>query len=283
MELTLSVLVDKGVPVLSPDTLSFETGATPDQVRSVPACAYEHHGEGFHPDAPGALQRLYEDMLLGRPLPLRFATRAIGGFDTVFAVTLFLHRETAIAPGTPATIATVDAAHRIGLPYLSHLDPAFTRFLMRLGSLFPPNLSKGATGENLRLTVGWVREYLMEGKLPHVGGASPALRVLDTGTNGFLFGMADEVSSGAWMEAFRLGFLRGLIVGPEQEGRRHVLAARKSPYLDFDLGQAAQALNEMERAMGEPPEWRSDPLWLSGPPGGTFILPSDLLRLFLRI
>lgn len=283
MELLLSVLVERDLPVIVSQAVSFETGALPMQVHDVTLHAYEHHGRDFGPDAPGALQRFYEDLLLGRPLPLKFATRAIADFDVVFAIALFLHRDLAIAPGAPATIATVDAAHRIGLPYIAHLDPDFGRFLLHLRAFFPRGLSKREVGERITVAVGWVRDYMMQGTLPHLGVSEVSLRVIDHGTNGFLFAQADGNLVDAWVEAFRRGFLRGVIFGPDLDGRRQVIAARKSPYLQFDLSRASAILNEMEHAMGEMRGWRADPLWLHGPIDGTTILPSDVTEVLLRV
>jgi hypothetical protein len=283
MELLLSVLIDRDVFVVAPDTVSYETGATPAQVRDVSSNAYEHHGVGFGPDAPGALQRFYEDLLLGRPFPLKFSTRSIADFDTIFAIALFLHRNLAVAPNAPATIAVVDAAHRIGLPYLAHLDRDFSQFLRRLRAYFPTGLSKRETGERLTVAVGWVHDYMTQGVLPRVGSPEVALRVLDHGTNGFLLGQADGNLVDAWMEAFRSGFLRGVILGADQDGRRQVLGARKSPYLQLDLTRAATTLNEMERAMGEVPGWVADPLWLRCPVEGTALLPTHITEVLLRV
>lgn len=284
MELTLAVIVDKAVPVIATDTISFETGASPAQVREVALHAYEHHGEGFTADTPGALQRFYEDLLLGRPMPLRFATRGIADFDVLFAVALFLHRDLIIQPNTPATIAMVDAAHRIGLPYIAHLDPGFGRFLRRLRVYFPSDLGKREIGERMTQAVEWVREYILDGRLPHLGNDSHSLRVIDQGTRGFVFAQAEGPLLDAWLDAFRRGFLRGFIVGPDREGgRRNVLAARKSPYVSLNLHQASEWLNEMERAMGEPGLWKAEPLWLHGPMDGTVILPSHLMEVFLRV
>jgi hypothetical protein len=62
-----------------------------------------------------------------------------------------------------------------------------------------------------------------------------------------------------------------------------VLAARKSPHVAFDLTRAAAYLNEIERSIGGPPEWREDGLWLSGPSVGTTLLLSHLMEVFLRV
>lgn len=283
--LTLSVVVDKELPPVVEGAISFETGASPEQVRDVRLHAYEHHGVGFRPDAPGALARFYEDLILGRPFPLKFATRSIADFDTVFAIALFLHRDLAVEPSAPAIFAMVDTAHRLGFPYIAHLDADFGRFLARLRAYFERGLSKREQGERIGTAVGWIHDYITKGVLPHVGGSGLQPRVLDVGTNGFVFAQTNGSLLDAWSHLYRAGFLRGGVVGPDLgEGRRRVLIARKSPYLEFDLTRTATILNEAESAMGEPAEWRqSDSLWLHGPPDGTLLLPSHLVEVLLRV
>lgn len=282
--LTLAVLVDKDLPPIVEGAISFETGASVEQVRDVRLHAYEHHGVQFRPDAPGALVRFYEDLLLGRPLPLKFATRSIADFDTLFAIALFLHRDLAVEPSAPSTFATVDTAHRLGFPYIAHLDPDFGRFLSRVRAYFPPGLSKREQGERMATAVGWVSDYIRKGALPHVGGSYPMPRVLDVGTNGFVLAQGQDPLIDAWASLYREGYLRGVVLGPDRgDGRRRVLAARKSPYMEFDLVRAATHLNDAERAMGELPAWKADSLWLHGPQDGTLLLPTHLMEVLLRV
>ena len=66
-------------------------------------------------------------------------------------------------------------------------------------------------------------------------------------------------------------------------GRRHALAARKSPWMALDFDVAGDMLNQIEAAMGEIPGWRaSDGLWLDGPEEGTCIRPTELLAVLTR-
>lgn len=279
------VLVEPSLPTIVPDAISFETGGTVEQTLDATLYAYEHHGEGFSLRGVGALTTFFEDLIMGRQLPLTFATRAIRDVDVLFAIALFLHRDLAIHPSTPGVIASVDLAHRHGLPFLGHLDRGLERFLTFLRAYFPAGLSRREAGDRLSTALGWIYAYISEGTLPHLGSESPPARIIDVGTNGFVLGQVNrpEHLQDGWVGLFRRGFLRGVIVSQEKGGRRHVLAARKSRLVDFDLVKGAMLLNEVETAMGELPEWSHGDTWLHGPPEGSLVLITHMMEVFLRL
>lgn len=283
MELPLQVLVDPKVAGYLEDTICYETGLTRAQAADPQLYAYEHHGEGFTATDPGALTSFFEDVLLGRPLPLKFATPQIR-LDTLFAIALFLHRDLATHPAMPGLIANVDLVHRRGLAMYAHIEPDVTLFFRLLGALFPQKQSKGEQGDHLRAAITWIYEFVQNGTLPHLGPALPEPTLLELGSNGFVFAsLSTPDLHGGWVELYRRGFLRGVLLGPSKRDRHPVLASRKSVYVDFNLSRAAEILNEMERAMGEPPEWVADELWLHGPEDGTLILVSQLVEVFVRV
>lgn len=283
MEVRLEVSVDPQNKGLVYDAISYETGLTRAQVCDPTAYGYDHHGPEFTGTDPGALTSLFEDTIQGRPLPIKFATARIGGVDTLFAIALFLHRDLATHPQMPGLVASVDLVHRRGLAMYGHIDLELAKFFRLLGALFPPTLSKQEQGDRLRLAVGWIYEYVANGILPHLGPPLALPKVLEVGSNGFVFAkIADELHEG-WVELYREGHLRGFLITDEHNGRRRVLASRKSVFIDFNLSRAAGILNEMEESMGNPPEWVADELWLHSPPDGTSILVSHLLEVFLRV
>lgn len=247
-----------------------------------------HEPSPFAYYGPDALARFFEDLVMGKPLPLTFNTHHAREASTVVAITLFMHRHLLLLPGAMPLVAAADFYARWGEPAMAHLDPELGRFFRFLGLYLDTRDNK----QKLTEALGWMREYLETGVLPHFGGrrAEPP-RVLDVGTTGFVLAETpgDMASMDfvieAWVELYRMGHLRGVLVGPMVNARRNVVAARKSPLVDFDLGKAAAHLNEMERAMGELPEWRvdADGLWLSGPPDGTLILVQHMLEVFVRV
>ncbi len=253
------------------------------QLMDPAALGYEHHGPEFSPLSPGALTRFYEDLILGRPMPLDFAIRAVSDIDTVMAAALFLKRDLAILPSCHATVAAIDLAHRHGLPALGHLEGGLGRFLGLLRAYLPHRASKREQGEKLAQMVEWLAAYLTTGELPHLGPIWPEIRVLDKGTAGFVLAETGGDLYGGWVELYRQGFLRGLLVGPAAEGRNRAVASKKSAYVTMDLNAAAEILNNLEAAMGEPPEWKSDGLWLHGPDAGTLILVSHILGVLCRV
>lgn len=262
------------------ESVLFETGVSPTQVG---AGVYEHHGEGFSPSNPGALTRLFEDLILGTQLPLRFATHAVRAPDTILAIALFMNRDLLLLPATPGLVYGVDLAHRFGPQLLAHLDPIVSGFFKAFPKFFTPNLTPREVGERIATMVQWTREYLTEGKYPNLGGATPEVRILDVGTNGFVLAEALEVSVDAWEVLYREGHLRGVILGPEVDGRRRVLASRKNERAWEGLPRAVPFLNELEALSNGNPDWKCEGDFVYSPSVGTNALVSHLLKVFLGI
>lgn len=282
----LNVRIERDLPTLVPDAISFETGASQEQTQDPCVVAYNHHGEGFSTLSKGALPSFYEDLLLGRAMPLTLATTGLHDVDTLTAIALFLHRDLATHPSTASFVYSVDFVHRLGLPAIAHVPEDFARFVSTLRTYFPDQLSKREFGQRLTTAVGWIREYIHEGILPTLGALPCSdVRILDIGTTGFVLAETQGDLLDGWVELFRQGHLRGLLTRLGAADRNHVLVARKSLYLDFDLSLACRILNEMETAMGEPPEWflSEDRLWLASPKEGTLILTQHLVDVLVRI
>lgn len=231
------------------------------------------------------LRGFYEDLIMGRPFPLVFATRGIKDLQTVIAVSLFLHRDLAIHPATPNLVIAAELADSYENAGLAHIDYDLGRFLRFIKRFLPPDLSKKELESRLVSAVSWVREYVLEGRLPAMPGEPPSPRILDRGTNGFVVAEAPAKSrlDEVWVELFRQGFLRGVVFGAASGDRRQVLIARKSAFLSLDLARAAGIFNEAEQAMGELPGWEATELWLAGPREGTLLLPSWVIAVLVRV
>jgi hypothetical protein len=133
-------------------------------------------------------------------------------------------------------------------------------------------------------SVEWIREYLQQGTIPILGPAANAeVRILDQGTRGFAIAETSGSLWDGWVELYRLGFLRGVLVASEGE-RWRVLIGKKSRHVRFDIETAARLLNQMEIAMGEGPKWgvSSDELWLEAHEG-TLILLKDMVAILTRV
>jgi hypothetical protein len=224
----------------------------------------------------------FRDLILGRPYPLVFVARGIDNLGVLVALTLFLHRDLAINPATPGFIASVILVDGLGTSGLAHLDRDMSRFLRFVKSYLHATPEKDAQ-KALVMVVGWIRAYLLDGILPALPPAIPEPRIIDRGTDGFVFASAShpDLLLG-WEELFRQGFLRGALVQKVDFDRWRVLCARKSLYLSFDLKKVASALNQAEEAMAEPAEWETDDLWLRGPEKGSLVIPSALLSVLLK-
>lgn len=237
----------------------------------------------YHPsEAPLFLR----DLILGRPLPLVFATRKVEDLGVLLAITLFLHRELAIHPVVPGLMTSMNLVDTCGVAGLAHMDRDLSRFLRFLHKSLKATPNK----DSLAMTVGLVRSYILEGAMPALPPEKEPPQVIERGTDGFVFAMSShEDLSAGWEELFRMGFLRGalmcrtLTTKGNVTDRWCVRAMRKSRFLAFDLDKAASALNDLETAIGEDPGWRSYSLSMTSSPNGTLILPSDFLGVLLRV
>jgi hypothetical protein len=279
-ELQFQVIIGPETPIVSAEAVCFETGVSPQHL--VPG-VYEHHGEGFDQFSPGALTRLFEDLIIGTRLPLTFVTRQVRGPDTILAIALFLKRDLLILPATPGLVYGVDLVHRFGPQLLSHLDPIISGFFKAFPRFFTPNLTKREVGERISTMVQWAGEYLTDGKIPNLWGSPPEVRILDVGTNGFVLAEALDLTLDAWEVLYREGYLRGVLLGPEIEGRRKLIASRKNERAWEDLSKSVPFLNELESLSGGAPEWKYDSDFVYSPAVGTNVLVSHLLKVFLGI
>jgi hypothetical protein len=279
-EIQFQVVIGPEVPIISEGTICFETGASPQQLGPG---IYDHHGAGFDQFTPGALTRLFEDLVIGTKLPMSLSTPKLRAPDTLLAIALFLDRSLLLLPATPGLVYGVDLAHRLGPQLLSHLDPMVSGFFKAFSRVLIPNLSSREAGDHVKVMVQWIREYLTEGKVPNLWGEIPEVRVLDIGTNGFVLAEALSITFDAWEVLYREGHLRGVLLGPEVEGRRRVLASRKNERSWEGLSKAVPFLNELEVLSEGVPEWICEGDFVFSPSVGTNVLVSHLLKVFLGI
>ena len=285
MELEFRALIDPAFHGPVAGAVAFETEATAADLSDPNHTVYEHHGPDFSSFSPGALTRFYEDLILGRAMPLNFAVQSISDIDMVMAAALFLKRDLAIQPCAPGMVAAIDLVHRHGPTCLGHLESDLGRFLCLLRAYMPNRQGKQEQAEKLVRMVDWIHAFMTTGEMPHLGMHWPVVKVLDRGSTGFVLAETDgnDLIAG-WVELYRQGFLRGLLVGKDQDGLRRMKASKKSPYVSFDLDKAAHLLNGLEQAMGELPQWRVEGgLWLLSPPLGTRALVSHVLEVLLRV
>jgi hypothetical protein len=277
----LQVIVDRGLPSVMRDAIMFECGATVEQTMGS-GFIYEHHGEDFTAAHQGALTRFFEDVALGRRMPQIFATHRIRDVDTIFAMALFLNRDLVLVPSMVGLIAQMEMVHRWGIPMLAHLDPYTAGLVKFLRGYFPDDISRVETGRRIGTAAEWIREFVTEGRGPAVGSL-PEVRVLERGTRAFVLAESGGDLVEGWIVLYSQGYARGVLMSPERDGRRQVVASQKSLHVVFDLVTAARLLNEVEAAMNEPPEWDCKGHWLFSPPKGTVLTPADMLKVFLRV
>lgn len=232
-----------------------------------------------------SLRVFFEELVLGRPLPLKLVARSIEDIDSATMVALFLDRRLALNPAMSALVGAIDLGMRYGPSGLASVDRDLGRFIALVRAFLRVSGSKDERGEQVKTAVGWIQRYVQEGELPSLPPEPKPPRVLDIGSNGFVVAESEVGVNlvDSWVELYRLGYLRGVVFGPSIDGRRAILCARKSPFVDFRLDKLALILNEAERAMGELPGWEADDLWLWGPEDGSFLLPSDVIGVLVRV
>jgi hypothetical protein len=230
----------------------------------------------------GDIRGFFHDLVAGKPFPLTLALREVKDVDALLAVALFLHRDLAINPGVPGLLAAFALACEEPLWGLAHVDRDIGRFVGHLRAyLAQPGADRRQQGDSVTTAVGWLRELLLEGTLPQMAPARLAPTVITVGSNGFVLAEGLAPHFDGWVELFRQGHLRGLLVGPQGfDGRRAATIARKSHFVDLDLDRLAVAFNSMETAMGELPEWRVEFNLLFSP--GTLILVQHLMLALSR-
>lgn len=279
----LEVRVDPKLKGLVEGSISFETGLTRAQAADPTSYAYEHHGAEFSDIDPGALSSFVEDILLGRPMPTKFAASRLS-VDTVFAIALFLHRDMATHPRLPGIVHSVDLAHRRGVQGLAHIEPDLVDLVLLMSETLSAHRRPKELAETMQLAVRWAYDFVHERDGVPLGPHIPQPQIQDVGTNGFVLA---ELPRGAmtlgWLRLYQQGYLRGVLLGPQNGDSRVVLASRKSVFVPFNLVKAADILNEVEVSLGKPPAWKADELWLYSPPHGTSIRVADLMEVFLRV
>lgn len=227
------------------------------------------------------LPAFFYDLVRGRAVPTAFVARALTP-GLLVALTLFLHRDLTLRPAMLSLVASCGVVDRLGLAGVAHIDRDLARFFKLLVAYLPEKMGRKERQQKLETAVGWVRDYVLTGKLPALPAEPQPPRVLDVGSGGFVLAEGPALEDG-WLELFRQGYLWGVLLGPCKKDRRRVLAARKSPFPPFDPPKAAEVFNEAERAMGEPGEWVGEELWLWGPSGGTLLLPTQIVDVVIRI
>jgi hypothetical protein len=223
----------------------------------------------------------YDDLIHGRAMPPKFASKSLADIDTLVALALHQDPGLLVCPNALKLVTAADLVHRRGAVGMAHVDPELTQFFRFLRGLFK-GVPQGL--DNLMVqAVSYLQDYIGNDRLPQMGREPDPPTVLDTGSRGFVVAETGGSLGEAWVHLFRAGHLRGVVVSQERAGRRFVLGARKGPYVAFQLDTAAGLLNEVERAMGELPEWKSDALWLYGPPDGTVMLVTHMLEVLVRV
>ena len=222
------------------------------------------------------LEQFYQDLIMGRPYPLTLGVRAIKGPVTLLAIALWLYRDLLIHPNTLGLVCSFILVEKHPVWGHAHIERDVSRFIRLLQRY------SVTTQERLVTAVEWVRQYVLgtfEGLPPD--SAQPI--VLDVGTNGFVLAKTTGGLEVGWIELYRQGHLRGLLIGADNGSYRQVLIARKSPWVSFNLDMAEQAFNAMEVAQGGLFGWRVDGDFLWCPPEGTGILVQQLMQVLLRI
>jgi hypothetical protein len=237
------------------------------------------------PNAYDDVEQLYVDLILGREVPLLLASRGIETLGHVMLVALFLRRGLALHPRMHQLVVSTALADRYSLGGLAHVERDIARFLLLIqGYVVDPQLGRKELGRRLATLVEWVDAWVEEDRLPQLPVEPDPPVVIDHGTNGFVVAETTGPLEAGWLELYRQGYLRGILVTAPRNGRRGVLAARKSRFVAFDLAQAARLLTDVEASL-EGHQWSAhhEGLWMAGPVEGTELPIEAILKVLIRV
>src|SRR6185436_6453728 len=128
----------------------------------------------------------FDDLILGRPMPLTLITSGLNRIDTLIAMTVFMSRDLAIHPVTPNLLVAAELVDRYQLAGLAHIDRDLARFFTFLAAYMSSTVNRKEQESRLSTAVAWVREYILGGVLPALPPEPPIPRILDKGTDGFV-------------------------------------------------------------------------------------------------
>lgn len=231
------------------------------------------------------VERLYVDLILGKPVPLALAARRIETLGQALILALFLRRGLALHPRMHQLVVSTALADRFSLGGLAHVERDLARFLLLIqGYVVDPKLGRKELGRRLATMVEWVEDWVEDDRMPQLPVEPDPPRVLDQGTNGFVVAETTGPLEAGWLDLYRMGYLRGVLVTTVKNGRRGVLGARKSQFVAFDLPQAARLLTTVEEPLGGL-QWAAhhEGLWLAGPVEGTELPLDAILKVLLRV
>ena len=224
------------------------------------------------------LGSFYHMLISGSPLPLTLVIRSLEDVTTLLAIALFLHRDLSIHPSMPGLVTAFNLVCDEPFWGPAHIDRDLARFLRHLQQyVSQTGLDKRQQGECVASSVQWIREYVHLGNLPQMAPEPPPPSVLLTGSDGFVLAKTEKNLPLGWVELFRQGHLKGILIGPSVNDRRPVTIARKSPAVTFGLDRLQAALEAVEDALGEISSWSLTEDTLSTP--GTLMTLQHLLQL----
>jgi hypothetical protein len=234
--------------------------------------------EGFLFEDWGLLG-LYDALVAGATVPLVMGGRR-ASLPLVLGAAIFFQRDLLLHPKCLPLLLQGEYFEMVGSQRSIHMQEDLHAFFEAcknfLGEGSPKELAHKVT-----VATQWVREYVLEGRLPNLGLIdSITPEILDEGTNGFVLAKG---SSETVVRLFRMGYLRGLVVDLNASDSLIVTVFRKSDRVGFDLVQARVLLDEMERMSGSDLRWGLEGDRLLSPAPGTDLLLSDIVEVLLHV
>jgi len=166
------ILIQKTCAGVSPEVVTFETGASPDQVSTLECNTFNHHGDGYSPFFPSSLHLFYESLLLGRSLPNTMVMNHIRHYSNALAPCFFLYDLDIYSERAPELVSVVDRIERWGSVGFINIPPRIDALLYSIFSLLPDkeheeNLSEDSLGEILRVAIDTFHWYLSNNIVPN--------------------------------------------------------------------------------------------------------------------
>ena len=224
------ILIQKQVRGILPTLVTFETGATPDQIFALENNTFDLIPSPFY---PSPVKMLYDSLILGRPMPDTLLMNHTRHYGNVMACFLFLHQGDLFNPLLVNMVDAVDRAERFGSLGFVGLDRQLSILFQAINSFIPSEEHEAALSEtDLGNIVGSVVDIIHHGIAVPFPNAAP---ILWSNTVG---GCVADITSLSDIDGlFRSGFLYG--AGLLQDA---VVLFRRSGFIEVPLEKLANKL-----------------------------------------
>lgn len=161
------VLIQQSCFGIDPEVVTFETGATPEEVSVIENNSFDY-GPGFSPFSQSSIQMFYESLLLGRSLPEIMVMNHIHHYANILAPTFFLFDSDIFSERASGLVSVVDRIERWGSIGFISCPKKIELLLSYTSSFFPyGDMSDNSMSKVMKILVEIFHQYLLKGEVPN--------------------------------------------------------------------------------------------------------------------